>query len=99
MMEDLGSEQLQTRRQQTKAIMLYRIVNQLADIQAASLLIPIGTHTRGHANRFWVTYCSINAYKYSFYPSSIHIWNSLPSTLTSAPFLDVFKAKVRVTAP
>ena len=66
MMEDLGWEQLQTRRQQAKTIMLYRIVNQLVDIQAASLLIHAGTHTRGHANRFLVPYCSINAYKYSF---------------------------------
>ena len=64
MMENLGWEQLQNYRQQTKTIMLYRIVNQLVDIQAASIPIPTGTHTRGHANRFLVSYCRINAYKY-----------------------------------
>ena len=99
MMEDLGWEQLQTHRQQVKTIILYRIVNQLVDIQTASLLMPAGTHTRGHANRFQVPYCSINAYKYSFYPSSIRLWNSLPAALTTSPFLDVFMARTDVIAP
>ena len=99
MMENLGWEQLQTRRQQAKTIMIYRIVNQRVDIQAASLLIPTGTHTRGHANRFLVPYCSINAYKNPFYPSSIRLWNSLPAELTTSPSLDVFKVRIGVTAP
>ena len=38
MMEDLGWEQLEAGSQQ--AIMLYRIVNQLVNLKAASLLIP-----------------------------------------------------------
>ena len=70
MMEDLGWEQLAC-RQQAKASMLYRIVNQLVDIQAASLLILRGSHTRGHTNRFLVQYCSVNVYKRSFYPPSV----------------------------
>ena len=41
MVEDIGWAQLEAHRPQAKAIMLYRIVNQLVDIQVTSLLIPL----------------------------------------------------------
>ena len=73
--------------------MWYRIFNQVADIQAASLLIPVSTHTRGHANNFLVPYCSVNAY----IPST-HQYSSLeqlPAELIIAPSLDVFKTRIK----
>ena len=94
MMENLGWEQLHARRQQTKAIMLYRIVNQLVDIQAASILIPTGTHIRGHVNRLLPPKCSVNACKYSF-----RLWNSLPEEFITATSLDVFKARIGAAVP
>ena len=50
MMQDLGWEQLQTRRQQNKTVMMYRIVNNLVEIPANQYLTPTGVSTRGHQN-------------------------------------------------
>ena len=77
----------------TKVIMLYRIVNQLQRYSGICTDL-CGNPTRGHANKFLGPYCSIDAYKYSFYLSSIRLWNSLPAELTTAPSLDVFKARI-----
>ena len=48
----VGNFYIQPRWQQVKAVKLYRIVHQLVDITAATILIPTGTYTRGHVNRF-----------------------------------------------
>ena len=73
------SRQIEARCQQLKAAMLYRIINHRVDIQATSLFIPAGSHTRGHANKFLAPFGSVNTFKYSFYPSSIRLWNSTPA--------------------
>ena len=99
MIEDLGWEQLKARRQKLKAAMLYRIINQLVDIQTTFMLIPTGHHRRGYANKFLVPFGSVNAFKYSLYPFSIRLWNSLPAEVITAPFLDVFKTRVSVALP
>ena len=48
MIQNLGWEQLQHRREQCKTIMMYRIVNDLIDIPAENYLTHSGTTTRGH---------------------------------------------------
>ena len=48
MMQELGWEDLQTRRQQNKAIMMYKIVNNLVDIPADQYLTTAAASTRGH---------------------------------------------------
>ena len=53
-----------------------------------------GTATRGHGIRFLVPYCSVNAYKNSFFPSTVRLWNSLPVSAVTAPTLDAFKSCV-----
>ncbi|XP_060607677.1 uncharacterized protein LOC132759834 [Ruditapes philippinarum] len=52
MMEALSWDTLEARRQQTKAVMMYRVIISLVDIRAHHILIPAGVHTRGHANRY-----------------------------------------------
>ena len=94
MIQNLGWEELQHRREQCKTIMMYRIVNDLIDIPAENYLTHSGTSTRGHGTRFLVPYCSVNAYKSSFFPSTIRLWNSLPVSAVTAPSLDAFKGCV-----
>ena len=79
MIQDLEWEHLQTHRQHSMAAMLYRTVHQLVDIHAVTILIPTGAYTRGHANQLLPPFGSVNAYKHSFYPTSICLWNSLPA--------------------
>jgi hypothetical protein len=94
MMEALSWDTLEARRQQTKAVMMYRVINSLVDIRAHHILIPAGVHTRGHANKYLQPFTSVNSYKYSFFPSGIRLWNSLPEVVMTAPSLEVFKTRM-----
>ena len=99
MMEDLGWEQLQTRCQQNKTVMMYHIVNNLVEIPANQYLTPTGVSTRGHQKRFRLYYCSVNAYKGSFFPSAIRLWNALPANTVSAQSIDDFKVLICADIP
>ena len=77
-------KQLQQRRQQTKAIMMFRLVHAMVAIPAAPHLQLLGAATRGHQYRYRVPYCRTNTYKSSFFPSTIRLWNQLPEKLTAA---------------
>ena len=94
MMQDLGWEELQTRCQQNKGVMMYRIVNNLIDIPTDQYLTAAGVSIRSHQHRFLVRCCSVNAYKVSLFPSTIRPWNALPDSILSAPSLDDFKVLV-----
>ncbi|KAH3883006.1 hypothetical protein DPMN_006954 [Dreissena polymorpha] len=72
--------------------MIYRIINNLVDINARSVLIPAGVHTRGHANCYIVPLTTVNAYQFSFFPTGIRLWNGLPEQVVTSMSIDVFKA-------
>ena len=94
MIQNLGLEDLQHRREQCKTIMMYQIVNDLFDIPAENYLTHSGASTGGHRTQFLVPYCSVNAYNSSFFPSTIRLWNSLPVSAVTAPSPDAFKGCV-----
>jgi hypothetical protein len=75
-------DDLITRRQQSKVTMLYRVIHQLVAIPSAPYLQPTVVRTRGNEMRFLVPFTSVNSYKNSFSPSTIRLWNSLPSDIT-----------------
>ena len=94
MMQQLGWPTLLARRSQAKAVMMYRIVNKLVDIPEAVHLTRRESSTRGHNARFHQPYTRVLAYKHSFFPSTIRIWNSLPENLTQKPSLESFRLGV-----
>ena len=71
--------------------MMYQIVNNLVEIPADQYLTAAGVSTRGHKQWFVLQYCSINAYKGSFFLSAVRPWNSLPASAISAPTMNDFK--------
>ena len=79
--------------------MMFRIVNNLVEIPADQYLSVAGVSTKGHQQRFLVPFCSINAYKGSFFPSAVHLWNSLPASAISAPTMDDFKLLISAGIP
>ena len=92
MLDELGWDTLQERRQQAKATMFYRIVYGLVCVPSSPFLIPtLVSTTRGHDMKFLVPQSSVNAHKYSFFPSTTRIWNQLPQQAVSAPSLEVYK--------
>ena len=94
MMKQLDWEPLHARRQQSKAVMMYRVVNNLLDVKAQGVLIPAGVHTRGHGNRYHQPFTRVEAYKASFFPSGIRLWNGLPEAVVTAPSIEVFKTRL-----
>ena len=93
----LGGPSIKARTEKIRNI--YRIVNDLVEIPADQYLTAAGVSTRGHQQRFLVQYCSINAYKGSFFLSAVRLWNSLPASAISAPTMDDFKILISVRIP
>ena len=87
MMAALCWDTLESRRQKTKAVMMYRVNNSLVDFP---------THTAGVHTRYLQPFTCVNAYKYSVFPSRIRLWNSLPGEVVSAPSLEIFKTRMGV---
>jgi len=76
--------------------MLYKIINQLVDIDTDGLLPPCPPHhsTRGHSQKFLQLPTRINAYYNSFFPKSIRLWNSLPEDIVTQSDFNLFKQQV-----
>ena len=94
MAESLSWETLQQRKQQGMAIIMFPIVHATLAIAAFPHLQLMGAATRGHQYKYRIPYCRTNTYKYSFFPSSIRLWNELPAKLTNAKSLEAFKAGI-----
>ena len=99
MFERLGWEGFHARRQHGK---FDRIVNNLVEIPASTILQPVGaSRTRGlrYLVPYLVIYCSVDAYKFAFFPSGIRLWNSLPTETVSAQSLESFKTLIMDWCP
>jgi len=92
MVRQLGLQTLESRRTTAKASMIYKMVNDIVDIDTSHILIKPKRATRGHANKFMVPHTRTNVLLYSFFPSAIRIWNSVPNSVISATTIDSFQA-------
>lgn len=91
MISKLGWEELKMRRARIKTILLFKIVNHLVDIPPEPFLIPTGAITRGHNIRFLLPHTRTITMQYSFFPSAIRTWNTLPQELASMTSLEGFR--------
>lgn len=94
MMEKLGWQTLQQRRDYARLTMMYRIVHQLADIPAEPYFTPLTSRTRGHDSRFRQIQTSYTGYQYSFFPRTIILWNQLPQSAVSQSTLEAFQRQL-----
>ena len=83
-------------RNDQKLIMMFKIIHHLVDIQASSYLTPAATtqYTRGHHMRFTQPFTRIDSYLYSFFPSSIKLWNALPNYVIDSTNIEQFKQRI-----
>ncbi len=100
---ETGWQTLQTRRDQQKLIMLYKMKNGLVP-QYLSDLLPqqVGntTHIRlRNADNLQVPYARTSFYKNSFLPSTVRLCNALDSHIRNSPSLTTFKSRLRGTPP
>ena len=98
MLQNLNWPPLAHCRNQLKAITMFKIMHQLIDIPADTILIPALSNysLRGHSMRLLQRNTRVNSYLNSFFKflSSIKIWNNLPNDLITCSSLDQFKARL-----
>ena len=93
MQQSLGWESLEQRRNKSIVIMLFKIINDLVAIPRTQLT-PSKRSTRGNTRKYQQLITTTSYYKYSFFPTAITLWNSLPSDLSCKEDIDDFKAGV-----
>ena len=93
MMQQLNWPTLEQRRYEAKAIMMYKILNDLVQVNHSDLVYNSSV-TRGHSLRLLHLLTRVDVYSYSFFPSSIRIWNKLSEDVVISPSLDLFKLKL-----
>ena len=92
MLHQLAWEPLQHRRARNKVIVLYKITNYLVEVPVHHLIQYTTSSTRGSsANNIRQITTRIDVYKYSFLPSTIKMWNSIPPTMRTSTSLDSFR--------
>lgn len=95
MLDELGWCSLKQRRTDQRLIMLYKIVNNLIEVDIVNELKPHSRHSRNiHSNSFRVPLERKTYLKYSFLPRTLEQWNALPAFLVTAPSLNAFKTGV-----
>ena len=52
------------------------------------------SHTQGHSIRFIQMQARIDVFLYSFLPSTIRLWNSLPADIVTSSTINEFKNKL-----
>ena len=76
---------LQTRHLEHKLCTMFKTVHNL--ISFPPILVP--RHSRIGYNAYLKPFAHTNSFLYSFVPSTISLWNSLPSNVTSTPTLAI----------
>ena len=88
MLDHLQWETLESRRSKIQISLLYKVVEDLVDIPAAKYLTPSTTRTRAaHSRKLRQYSTSSDSFKFSFFPRTIPLWNSLPASVAEAPSL------------
>ena len=93
MLNHLNWPTLECRRNQAKLHMFYKIINNIISI-SHDHLIQSSTTTRGHSMRYIQLAARTNTYSYSFFPSTIRLWNSLPKEIVFSSNFDCFKSSL-----
>ena len=94
--QDIKLDPLATRRQIHRQQMLYKITNNLVDINKDTYLHPTRIrNTRGSHNLKYHTYqTSTDIFRHSFFPRTIQEWNHLPSHVVNSPTLESFRNRI-----
>ena len=89
LLEELKWQPLQERRARAKLILAHKGINHVTDIPFNYPTVSCGT--RGHVkNNFYIPFSRLDTYKYSFYPSTLRLWNNIPPEIRNLPTADAF---------
>jgi len=92
MQTELGWQTLKDRRDLSRLTLFYKIVYGLVAISPPSYLErPMRMTRHMHPLSFRQVHTSANYFKYSFFPYTIVLWNSLPASVVQQADLEGFK--------
>ena len=95
MISELGWESLETRRKRTSVTLMYKVIHNLVAIPVVYHPVQWLTQTRATSEHSLQTYHTrIDAFKFTFFPRTVLLWNALPVAVVAAPTLDQFKVGV-----
>ena len=87
---------LEQRRAEARLTTMYKITNNLLDINPNQYLMPGHSQTRSnHPHKYRQISTSHNYYKYSVFPQTIAQWNILPSSVFAHNSLDTFNGALQ----
>ena len=92
-MENLGWVTLQERRARSKLNTLFKAKHGLIDIPTEDLKNSQRL-TRRSSQNYFLPSSSVDGHKYSFFPSTIRLWNSLPSNIKCTNSVTAFKSSL-----
>ena len=93
-LQSLSLPTLSQRRDTAKLVFMYKVLHQVVNVSVPdSYFTPVSLNTRGHQSRFMQLQTNVDSsYKYSFYPSTIRLWNTLPNHVIEANSGNVFQS-------
>ena len=96
MLSTLQWRSLADRRVDARLCLMYKIVHGLVDIPTQKYLIPFTRSSRiHHSLAFHIPHSNSDYHLYSFFPRTIRVWNTLPSSFVISPNIEAFKLKVQ----
>lgn len=98
MLQQLNWQTLQQRRQEARLTFFYKAVHSLIALPINQYLTPIyptRSTRRSHDQQYRIPYCRTDTYKYSFYPDTVRLWNSLPAHIVLADSPMSFRTGIR----
>ena len=84
---------LAERRARSKIVLFHKIIKKEIDI-STPLLQKNNRNTRNNPNKYLVLPSRTDAFRYSYFPSTILMWNALPLNLTQAPSTDALRSRL-----
>ena len=97
--KETGWEKLSVRREKRKLSLFYDIVNGHSPDYLQDLLpITVGqinNYNLRNSKNFTIPPGRLSLYQSSFFPSTIRLWNNLPTDLRNSPCQQMFKNEIR----
>ena len=93
MLSSLHWPTLESRRKFLKLILMFKILKDHIHIPTNNFQ-PVSTHTRGYQHHYTHIQCNCDAYRFSYFPSSIRMWNNLPAEIALSSNLNDFIIKL-----
>ena len=95
MLADLNWQSLEERRIINDVRMFHKINFSVVNMSfPAEINLGFQETRRSHDYKFMPLSSSVNAYKYSFFPRTIPVWNGLPFSVIRASPISHFKASI-----